>query len=675
MPVSRRDFLRGIGVAGAALATGGLTGAQQERRRPNILYVMTDQQPASCAGPYTDGPLRTPNLDDLARGGCTFGNMYIAAFPCSPSRACQLTGRYLHHHRVVQNDVMFDADVPSLGDICSAAGYDTGYFGKWHLGGNMYRGRDDSRARGLGGNWYFERSETEGGWRCKAVPGGVGEDASQHGFRVWAGGWEQYHAWLRSIGQGQYLEEFPGLGNHNDAPATPEGQHMYSQLHEDHHMAAFFAGEAERFVRERAGGARPWAAVLSFFGPHLPVAPPKPWDEMYSLDQVTLPANHRDSLAGKPVRQRTAARNYVLPEWTDDQFKDYIRRYWGYCSYLDRQIGRVFAALRDTGQWDNTIVVFTSDHGDMLAGHGMIFKLGTCGYEELYRVPTLVRIPGVTRPGSRTDALASNVDFVPTLVEAAGLAAPDGMDGLSLVPLLRSERDTHRDIIFSDCSDSSLICRDKQHKFVLNWRNRDIDELYDLDADPGEMRNLAYEDAHKATADALRARVLDWTRDTTHRYAALVATEAAKQPATRVLELRGEVRRFKYLGGNEFEMEIVWHVDKPLGVTEGKYWAFTQFVNPKYGQDGDIVFRFTPWPEPPFTEWEAGKEYRIGPVKVQVPDHAGPGDYQVRTGLWDPETHKGPGVILSGQGNAVIIGTLTIKREDGKITEISYQAK
>lgn len=437
-------------------------------------------------------------------------------------------------------------------------------------------------------------------------------------------------------------------------------------------MASFFAQETESFVRGHAQTGRPWCAVMSFYGPHLPVAPPRPWDEMYSLDQVELPANNADTLEGKPFRQRGAKRNYMLPTWNQDQFKDYIRRYWGYCSYIDQQIGRVFGALRETGQWDNTIVVFTSDHGDMLTGHGMIFKLGACGYEELYRVPGFIHIPGATRPASRTDALVSNVDLLPTILEGAGLQAPEGMDGNSCLPVLKEQASHHRDIVFSDCSNSSVICRDDTHKFVLNWKNRDLDELYDLDADSGEMKNLSYEPGHEKRAQQMREQCVQWAFDTQHPYAKVIQEQAAKKPEMSILEIAAEVENFKYLGGNEFEMGIVWHVDKAVKA-EGKHWAFTQFLNGRYGKDGDIVFRFTPWPEPPVTQWQGGQDYHIGPVKVQIPAHAGPGNYRIRTGLWDPKTHKGPGIILTGSGNAMEVGVLTIEEENGNITNVRYR--
>jgi len=496
------------------------------RTRPNILYVMTDQQPSSCIGAYGNPIIQTPAIDELARSGCAFNQFYITAFACSPSRASMFSGRYAHNHGVVQNDILFDEKVPCLGDICQAAGYDTGYFGKWHLGGNMYRGVELSNRPGFGDNWHYRLVRAEDGFTYKPVSGGFGEDKPQHGFATWAGGWKNYHEYLHEVGLGDLLEKNKLLGNHQDLPSGKEGTHIHSLLPEEHHMDAFLAKRTERFIRDHAAGDRPWCAVLSFYGPHLPVAPPKPWDTMYSLDQVTLPANHLDTLEGKPAGQKNNKRCYVLPRWNDDQYKDYIRRYWGYCSYIDKQIGRVFNALRETSQWDNTIVVFTTDHGDMVGAHGMIYKLGSCGYEELYHIPTIVRIPGVTKPGSRIDALASNIDLLPTLLDASHIQQPDGIDGKSLLRLLQGKTTRHRDVIFASNFDNVFICCDGRYKYVINRRGDHVNELYDLQTDPGELKNLAYDPVHKNTADTMIQLILHWLRDTHHPYAELIARQS-----------------------------------------------------------------------------------------------------------------------------------------------------
>ncbi|MQY78139.1 MAG: sulfatase-like hydrolase/transferase [Bacteroidetes bacterium] len=517
--MERRDFLKISGLAGIAVILGLAPQCTQPVKSPNILFIMTDQQPVSCVGVYNEA-VKTPHLDKLARQGITFDNFYISGFPCSPSRASILTGRYPHNHGVIKNDIQLDPSIPTLGSICREAGYQTGYFGKGHLGGNMYPDRHkDPLPEKFTEYWRYEIRKTPEGWQLEKMGGGPGEDFPQLGFTEWAGGWRQYKDWLKEHGQDQFVVQ---AGNHDAVQSTPEGKHMFSRLGEEYHMAAFFAEKTEQFVRQHAKDAEPWAAVLSFFGPHLPVSPPKPWDTIYSLDNIPLPGNHFDSLEGKPYRQQNNDLCYVLPRWSDEQFKDYIRRYWGYCGYIDQQIGTIFVALQETGQWDNTIVIFTSDHGDMVGSHGMIWKLGTCGYEELFRVPAIIKVPGILDKNRHSNALAGNIDLLPTILEAAGIKLPGDIDGRSLIPIIKGTANQHRDIVFADVMDESIICRNEKYKFVLNWKNKDLDELYNLETDPGELMNLALQPEFSDHVKEMKEKVFQWTEEARHPYSKLI---------------------------------------------------------------------------------------------------------------------------------------------------------
>lgn len=512
--------------------------------KPNILVIMTDQQPVSCVGAYGNSIIRTPHLDMLADSGHLFENFYIAAFPCSPSRASLLTGRFLHHHNVFTNNVRLDPRIPTLGSILSSKGYLTGYFGKAHLGGSMYVGRTggdgidylheaggplDPVGDDIGPYWHYNRVQSDSGWIPQSADGGPGEDEAQVGFEVWQGGWKNYKNWLLKNGQDSFAY---WAGNHDDLQSAPEGTHMYSRLGEEYHMANFFTSETEKFIRSDKSG-KPWAAVLSYFGPHLPVAPPKPWDTLYALNQAILPDNFEDDLSGKPARQSEISKSYFNSPWTDDQFKDYIRRYWGYCGYIDEQIGRIFNLLMTTGQWQNTLIIFTSDHGDMLAGHGMIFKLAANGYEELFNVPAIIKLPKAQEAGKRHQALTSSVDLLPTILQAANISIPDSMDGESLIPLIESDSKDWRNAVFSEVhlpsnEGKTIICRDHRYKYVYHWLSEDLDELYDLDRDPGELENLSYRQEYQSTVDSMQNLILHWVRHTQHPYAELIAKKASK---------------------------------------------------------------------------------------------------------------------------------------------------
>jgi arylsulfatase A-like enzyme len=313
------------------------------------------------------------------------------------------------------------------------------------------------------------------------------------------------------------------VGNHYDIPNTTEDEHQFSMIPQEHHMAAFFTNNAVAFLADHRGGNRPFCMVLSYFGPHLPVAPPRPWDEMYDLDQIELPPNHYDRLENKPEKLRGNDRCYVLPRWTEEQFKDYIRRYYGYSAYIDSQIGRVLEALSENGLDDETIVIFTSDHGDMVGAHGSIFKIGTA-YEELARVPFIMRAPGITAPGSVIDGLVSNIDIMPTLLDLLGLDTQSDMHGRSFKALLSGASDTFRDRIFSHWGTQSFMTRDAEWKYQLHWKG-DMDELYNLRRDPGEMENLASDPEYRHIAEEHRRAILDWLRETDHPHADAVARD------------------------------------------------------------------------------------------------------------------------------------------------------
>jgi len=233
-------------------------------------------------------------------------------------------------------------------------------------------------------------------------------------------------------------------------------------------------------------------------------------------------------LTGKPELQSTNRVCYKLPDWSEDQFRDYIRRYYGYCAYIDEQIGKVLDALADNGLEEDTVVIFTSDHGDMLASHGMIYKMNRCGYEELANVPLLIRVPGLTRPGSVVRSLASGVDIFPTLVELFDLATPDGIQGKSFSKVLKWPEADFRDRIFVHWSNDSYVTFDGRWKYALHWQDS-VDELYDLRNDPGELRNLWQDPQYAKTVREQRRAIIDWLRETGHPFAGLVEREKKEE--------------------------------------------------------------------------------------------------------------------------------------------------
>ena len=217
--------------------------------------------------------------------------------------------------------------------------------------------------------------------------------------------------------------------------------------------------------------------------------------------------------------------------WTEDQFKGYIRRYRGYVSYTDAQIERVLQALEANGQAENTIVVFTSDHGDMVGQFGMIYKLTSCGYDTLMKVPFMIRWPGHIPAGHMNRSLVSSVDLMPTLLDLAGVAIPDGVDGKPMTDALLGKTDAVRTSVFTDVMNKGIMLREGDWKLVLNWQaaadgTREPDELYNLLEDPWETTNLA--DRETEVAGRMRNHILEWLVETGHPYVETIREQAFK---------------------------------------------------------------------------------------------------------------------------------------------------
>lgn len=638
-------------------------------KRPNILVIMTDQQPISTIGAYGNRFIKTPNLDRLAREGMRFNQFHIAAFACSPSRACYWTGQWSHHHGVVINDIVLRDDIPTLGSITRQSGYQAAFVGKWHLGGEMY-------VRGDKDKWSYRRVDDpddfvydkQGAWRG-------GEDQPQGGFLdKWVGAWSHYHAYLGRVGLGNFVAGNRRVGNHNMAPSGPEGTHIYSQIPPEHHEVAFLTGEAERFIRTERDRSKPFCLVLSVFGPHLPVAPPKPWDTMYNPKDVPLPANHQDDLSGKPGSQQNDSRCRKAGEWTEAQFRDYIARYWGYCSYIDQQVGRVLKALDDEGIADDTVVIFTSDHGDMIGAHGFVFKLGS-GYDELMRVPFLVRYPGMVQSDTTCDALVQSIDLLPTLLDLCGLTAPPQVDGRSFRPLLEGKAKEFRDQVVTVMKNTHMLAT-REWKLVASdgRQSQAMVELYNRREHPLEVVNRASDPACAGVLRDMKQRLVGWLHDTGYPYADVVERHVAdartRMPRPEEM-IRPRVASFESTvddnGAPLAEFMIEWNVGQAFPEPR-KYWTFVHAVSPN-GQA--IVTRATQWPSPPTTEWLRGSKQLVGPLRVPIlPTMRG--TYPVRVGLYAPETKTRPTVLGEAQR---IVGTLTVGRAAEGRSHLSFESK
>ena len=450
----------------AAALCGALAGPlRAQARRPNIVFVITDDQRWDSLGATGHPYAKTPHIDRLAKEGALFRNFFATTPLCSPSRASFLTGQYARSHKVTNNDrVGLDAISHTLMTFprrLREAGYETAFIGKWHMG------LDDSRRPG-------------------------------------------FDHWISFKGQGVYL----------DPVVNVEGRPR--QL--DGHMTDWLNRWALEFVaRPRR---KPFLLYLSHKALHTPYLPARRHESLYAGARYVPPASADEDLAGKPVLRRAveavdwATLEGVAPEPPesrrgrgtdrDSVVRDQLRS----LAAVDEGVGALLGALKRRGLLDDTVFVFTSDNGYLLGEHGQ-FDNKRFAYEESIRVPLLVRYPRLVAPGTRVEALALNVDVAPTLLELAGAEPLEKVHGRSLVPLLGGRAAPWRDSFLAEYflekvaprAPAWQAVRTARWKYIRYTGLEGMDELYDLAADPHEVRNLAADPGSRPALERMRAEL------------------------------------------------------------------------------------------------------------------------------------------------------------------------
>jgi len=441
-----------------------------DARRPNILIFMTDHQRADTVLP--EHPAPTPNLDALAAEGVTFTQTFCPSPHCCPSRATFLSGLYPSRHGVwnnVCNDQALSRGLrPGVrlwSEDLDEAGYRLVWSGKWHVS--------------------VVETPRDRGWTELNV--------SAYQINEHHTDWQTYRrvasAPQSQRGEGQILR--PGYGTYTLYGSSGD----QGNPHDERVVA-----EAVEAVDDLAKMPGPWGMFVGAIGPHDPYVVPQKYLDRIDLDAVPLPDSYEDPLADKPAIYRRM-RDMRFAQLSQREVREAIRHFWAYCAYLDDLFGRLLAALDATGQADNTLVLYCSDHGDYCGDHGLFAKGIPC-FRGAYHVPAVVRWPaGVTEPGRRVDRFVSLADFAPTFLDLAGVRTDRHLTGSSLVPFLEGRQPAAwRDAIHTQCNGVELYFTQRSvqtawHKYVFN--GFDADELYDLAADPNEMRNLADDPAYE----------------------------------------------------------------------------------------------------------------------------------------------------------------------------------
>ncbi|MCZ7648825.1 MAG: sulfatase-like hydrolase/transferase [Planctomycetota bacterium] len=466
-------------------------------KRPNILLITSDQQHWDTIG-LTNPRIKTPNLDRLAREGTRFTRSYCSNPVSSPSRSTIVTGLYPSSHGCWTIGVKLPEDVPTVGETFQRHGYGTTLVGKAHFQPLATRPGMESLEcqpvlrnldfwRSFHGPWYgFQRVET----------------ARMHADEAHAG--QHYAIWMEEQGLGNwkdYFQMWPADDAHKPR------KHSWN-LPERFHYTRWTAERTIANIRRHVERDEPFFLWSSYHDPHPPYLVSEPWASMYDPKDMQpgrlapgelerLPPHFRKTQEAKPdfsYWKETPYGNHGFQSHLHDdaEFRKNMAVYYGMTSFMDQQIGRTLDELDRLGIAENTLVMFSTDHGHFLGQHGLIAK-GAFHFDDLIRLPHLVRWPGQVPAGRSCEALQSQVDYAPTFLSAAGIEVPGLMQGVSQLDVWRGRAERARDhaIVENRHQPTKIHVRtfvDERYKLTV-YRGETYGELFDLREDPHETHN------------------------------------------------------------------------------------------------------------------------------------------------------------------------------------------
>ncbi|MAQ44394.1 MAG: hypothetical protein CL812_00810 [Confluentimicrobium sp.] len=474
--------------------------------RPNILMICTDQQRFDSLGCTGAVGAHTPNIDRLAETGARFSNCYVQNPICSPSRASLFTGMYTRNHGLWANGVSLPPYRKMFTRALADGGYDCGMIGKQHL------------------------SACEG-WQTEA--------RLDDGYRVFEWSHDAIHRspqnaylnWLAEHHPGVLAGIFPDEGHPSNAGAGNQAKDPtpMNTVPVEAHFSHWVAERSIDFIETQRNPAEPFFLLANFFDPHHPFGAPEEFRAKIDASKIPPPKRREGELAEKPARQTAyseksyagAAPGFV--DYTDEEIIELRANYYAMIALVDHEVGRILDALEAAGQTENMLIVFTSDHGEMLGDHSQLLK-GPMLYDACTRVPLILNWPGVIDGGTVHDALVQWIDLSATYLDAAQCPPLPAGQGRSLLPFAKGEPVADwRDFALCEYRDSghpgvepvntTMLRRDAWKLIVWHGDGsgaRPMDgELYNLDDDPDEFENLFHRPEHIATRRRMKAELLD----------------------------------------------------------------------------------------------------------------------------------------------------------------------
>ena len=470
--LSRRQFMTASAtVVGWALNPRvARTAANKPARRPNVLLIMTDQHRKDAIGAYGNPVIKTPHIDSLAATGVRFDNCWVQHAACMPSRASIFTGRYPMAHRVRSNGVSLPKDETTITHVFADHGYRTGGAGKFHfLPHYPYRSPLPMMENHPEPYYGFQEFH-------------LGEDGRSG----------EHWVWLQR--------------NHPEYHKAPDHK-IPLELHNSY----WSASHTIDFVTRCAQANQPFFAFCSFVDPHHSYNPPAPYNKMYRPEDMPAPLREPGEFDDKPPKLHAARKRR---EGVKQDVAYNRTQYYGEVTFIDDSIGRILKTLDELKIRDNTIIVFTADHGDMLGDHDLYFK--GVAYPQSASVPFIINWPGHVKSGKVVNGIVQEIDIMPTILELTGLKNPPGVQGRSQKNILTTAgTDTGYEYAYLEHADSDYTLRSLKWRFTL-YPGTEHGELYDLEADPHEFVNLYNKPQHQALkielTHKLLARIVE-TRD------------------------------------------------------------------------------------------------------------------------------------------------------------------
>lgn len=496
--ISRRSFVKTISAASAATLGANIISCKSKQRKPNLLFIWTDEQATHTMKVYGNDKIKTPNLNKLAEESFVFKNAYDSQPVCTPARSTVMTGLWPTQNTMVKNGNILPKEVECFPEIVNNPEYKTAYMGKWHLGDEQF---------------------------------------AQHGFQEWVSMEESNNHSPERKGRkySDYWHYLKNLGYTPNHTTNLFSRDFAASLPIENCKPKFLERNAIDFLKRHKN--EPFILHVNFLEPHMPYF--GPLNDMYDPDKVDLPPNFDDPLEeDEPLAYRNTRKRYEekggygFPLKSEKNWRRLIANYWGLVTEVDMSVGAILTALEKFGLDDNTIVVYTSDHGDMMGSHRLLAK--DVMYEESAKVPLLMRIPQKGKKQRIIEKPVSHIDLVPTLLDLMDVQTNKEFPGQSLVPLLNGKA-VDEDHVFIQWNGFNRTYSNYGHEsnqsfqlktvhdiyirtvvspdgWKLSLSDIDKNQLFNLNEDPYETTNLYYSGRHQDIIKRLTEKIYTWQK-------------------------------------------------------------------------------------------------------------------------------------------------------------------